>query len=188
MGRVLCQSYHSLDGDSFRLCLDMWCVLPTRDDVADLEVPERIRGGSASLPLPQALSTSGHSPLHYFFQRADRRSRFVSVMRRLLARALKQKRGRTICRNRKRRTRLCAWEGERPYTGRGRIREWKKRASVNATGGLFSSGSSFSPRHDPPFATRATSFCIGSSITPFRLSIFDPLLPLAYRLGTVSEK
>jgi len=116
LGRVRCAD--SPDSDSLSLslslslfCLDMWYVLPMRDDVADLGLPGPRRipvatptAAATFLPFPTTLLFLSLSlpPLSLFlslsFSKNQSSSRFVSVMRRLLARALKQKRGRTICR------------------------------------------------------------------------------------------
>lgn len=92
-----------LDSDSLSLCLDMWYVLPTRNDVADRGLPGPRRIPRFLYPIADFyfqlpfFSSSLFLSL-FFFSKNRSSSRFVSVMRRLLARALKQKRGRTICR------------------------------------------------------------------------------------------
>jgi len=146
---VLCQSsqYHSLDSNSFS-CLDMWYVLPTRDDV--------VRSRTF-------WTTVDHRSYPYrylyfqplfssFFFKEPIVEPFCPGNATIVGASLETKTRPYHLSDRKRRTHMYAWEKET-----GELREWKKRASVNATEGLFSSGSSFSPRHDPPFATRATS-------------------------------
>lgn len=146
MGRVLCQSYYSLDSNSF----SVWtCGMCCRHEMmwSDLGLPEP-RWITVSTPT----SISNHSSLLFFFFKEPIVEPFCSGNATIVGASFETKTRPYHLSDRKRRTHVYAWERET-----GELREWKKRASVNATEGLFSSGSSFSPRHDSPYATRATA-------------------------------
>lgn len=94
-------------------------------------------------------------------------------MRRLLARALKQKRGRTICRTVRGR-RACVREKERRESCGNERKEHPqmRRRDCFLVARRLAPAAIVPTRREPP-----PSPAEGSSITPFRLSIFGPLLP-----------
>lgn len=148
MGRVLYQSYHSLDSNSF----SVWtCGTCCRQEMmwSDLGLPE-FTVDHRFYPYRYLYFQPLFSPSSFYKEPIV--EPFCPGNATIVGASLETKTRPYHLSDRKRRTHVYAWERET-----GELREWKKRASVNATEGLFSSGSSFSPRHDSPYATRATS-------------------------------